>query len=212
MLDVHPPNTKMHGVADFFLHLFTITVGLLIALALEGLVERHHKAEVRREAESNLRQEIEDNRKAIQQRLPVMEQEKKTLVTLLQFADARRHHQPFDVSKMTLGFTNSTLNDASWRTAGATGALALMDYNTAQRYSNVYQLQQQTMRLEQQTLDDFLVIESHSVFGFDPAKISDAEIAEGEPEVRHALVHLVAWQQFSQGLSEVYDRALAAGK
>ena len=32
MLDVHPPHGKMHGVGDFFLHLFTITVGLLIAL------------------------------------------------------------------------------------------------------------------------------------------------------------------------------------
>ena len=212
MLDVHPPHGKMQGVGDFFLHLFTITVGLFIALALEGLVERHQKADLRREAESNLRQEIQDNRKAIQQMLPVMDQEKKSLITLLEFADARRHNQPFDLSRLSLGFTNSTLDDASWRTANATGALALMDYNTAQRYANVYQLQEQTMRLEQETLDDFLLIESHSVFGFDPARISDAELAAGEPEVRHALAHLVAWQQFSEGLSQTYDGALAKGK
>jgi len=34
MLDVHPPEEKIHGFKDFLLHLFTITVGLLIALAL----------------------------------------------------------------------------------------------------------------------------------------------------------------------------------
>ena len=36
MLDVHPPHEKMHGFKDFLLHLLTITIGLLIALGLEG--------------------------------------------------------------------------------------------------------------------------------------------------------------------------------
>ena len=31
MLEVHPPEEKIPGVRDFLLHLFTITVGLLIA-------------------------------------------------------------------------------------------------------------------------------------------------------------------------------------
>ena len=39
MLDVHPPHEKMHGFKDFLLHLLTITIGLLIALGLEGCVE-----------------------------------------------------------------------------------------------------------------------------------------------------------------------------
>ena len=39
MLDVHPPHEKMHGFKDFLLHLFTITIGLLIALGLEGYAE-----------------------------------------------------------------------------------------------------------------------------------------------------------------------------
>ena len=47
VLDVHPVHGKMHGFKDFLLHLFTITVGLLIALALEGWVERMHHHEIR---------------------------------------------------------------------------------------------------------------------------------------------------------------------
>jgi hypothetical protein len=39
MLDVHSPHEPIIGWKDFLLHLFTITIGLLIALSLEGTVE-----------------------------------------------------------------------------------------------------------------------------------------------------------------------------
>ena len=59
----------------------------------------------------------------------------------------------------------SLLSDASWRTASATGALALMEYDTAQRYVEVYQLQEEVMRLEQVTLYDYLQLEAYAVGG-----------------------------------------------
>jgi hypothetical protein len=60
MLDVHALG-KIHGFKDFLLHIITIPIGLLIALALEGAVEwRHHRSLVH-EAESGLRGEIARN-------------------------------------------------------------------------------------------------------------------------------------------------------
>jgi len=38
-MDVHPPHGAIHGWRDFFVHLIVITLGLLIALGLEGIVE-----------------------------------------------------------------------------------------------------------------------------------------------------------------------------
>ena len=35
MLAVHPPHQQVHGLRDFLVHLSTITMGLLIALAVE---------------------------------------------------------------------------------------------------------------------------------------------------------------------------------
>lgn len=61
MLDVHAP----HGLSDFFLHLFTITIGLLIALSLEGCVEWQHHRHLVREAEAALHDEIENNAKQV---------------------------------------------------------------------------------------------------------------------------------------------------
>ena len=45
MLDVHPPHESVHSWKDFFIHIATITVGLLIAVCLEQAVEtlHHHR-------------------------------------------------------------------------------------------------------------------------------------------------------------------------
>ena len=52
MLDVHAPHEATHSWKDFFIHIATIAVGLLIAVALEQTVEavhRHHEAAALRE-------------------------------------------------------------------------------------------------------------------------------------------------------------------
>jgi len=62
MLDVHAPHESTHTWTDFFIHIATICVGLLIAVALEQAVEafhHHHEREVlvqemRLEAERNV--------------------------------------------------------------------------------------------------------------------------------------------------------------
>ena len=212
MLDVHPPHGKMHGVGDFFLHLFTISVGLLIALALEAAVERHHQHELRDQADANLRTEIRANQKSLAELLPIIHDEQKTLIAVLTFVLARENNRPGDLGAINFGFTNSPLSDASWRTASATGALALMDYDTVQKYAGAYQLQEQVMRLEQVTLDDYLLLESYAVYGFDASKVSPQAATQAEPRVRETLSHLVAWEQFIEGLQRTYAKALGDGK
>jgi hypothetical protein len=65
MLDVHAPEHGIHGVRDFFIHLLTITAGLLIALGLEAGVEALHHRHQREEAEAMIRQELGVNRKIV---------------------------------------------------------------------------------------------------------------------------------------------------
>ena len=64
MLDVHAPHDRMEGWRDFLLHLLTITIGLLIALSLEGLVDWRHHRHLVHEAETNLHGEIVRNAQA----------------------------------------------------------------------------------------------------------------------------------------------------
>ena len=65
MLDVHPPHQSTHSWTDFFIHIATIVVGLLIAVGLEQTVEAIHHAHQRHQLEEDLHAEAENNRSII---------------------------------------------------------------------------------------------------------------------------------------------------
>jgi hypothetical protein len=208
MLDVHPPHEKMHGFKDFLLHLFTITVGLLIALALEGCAERWHHRELRREADENLRQEIRDNTEEIATMRSEIAREETNLTGALAFLQARRAKKEYDIHSINLGFSIGNLSDASSRTASATGALSYMEYSHVQRYASVYQLQDKFDVLQLQTFNDFLQLQSYVVNGFDPDKVTPEEAVSAAVEVRRAFARLKALDALGDALSKDYDTVL----
>jgi hypothetical protein len=61
MLDVHPPHHAARSWTDFFIHLATITAGLLIAIGLEQSVEALHNLHERHQLEADLQREGEKN-------------------------------------------------------------------------------------------------------------------------------------------------------
>ena len=65
MLDVHPPEHGIYGVRDFFLHLLTISVGLLIALGLEASVEAIHHRHERNESQATPRADAKPGHAAL---------------------------------------------------------------------------------------------------------------------------------------------------
>ena len=208
MLDVHPPHEKMHGIRDFLLHLFTITVGLLIALALEGCAERWHHRELRKEADANLRQEIQDNAKEIASAHLANANEQANLKKVLEFLKARKEDRDYDIHEITLDFTMGDLKDASWKTASATGALSYMEYDHVQRYAAVYQLQDKYSALQDQTINEFLQLQSYVIYGFDPKKLAPADAGAAELDARRTLAHLVAMDQIGTAVEKEYAEVL----
>jgi hypothetical protein len=53
-LDVHAPHHRIEGWKDFLVHLLTISVGLLIAVGIEGCVELHREHKLVREARETM--------------------------------------------------------------------------------------------------------------------------------------------------------------
>jgi hypothetical protein len=60
-MDVHPPHAGIHSWKDFWIHLGTITIGLLIAIGLEQSVEKLHHLHQRHELQRDLRAEAKRN-------------------------------------------------------------------------------------------------------------------------------------------------------
>jgi hypothetical protein len=209
VLDVHPVHGKMAGFKDFLLHLFTITVGLLIALALEGWVERLHHHEIRDQADTDLRQEIGDNAKEIEESRGHILSEQENLKKMLPFFEARKAGKSYDAHGIQMGFSIGELQDASWKTAAATGALSYMEYGHVQRYAAVYQLQEKYSVMQDETNSEYLQLLSFLIYGFDQTKISPADAASAEADARRTLTHLVALEQIGTALGKQYEEVLA---
>src|SRR5215472_11514882 len=62
MLDVHAPHDPTHTWTDFFIHIGTIAVGLLLAIGLEQAVEALHHHQQRDELIVAMRAEAQNNR------------------------------------------------------------------------------------------------------------------------------------------------------
>jgi len=158
MLDVHPPHEPVHGWRDFVLHLITITIGLLIALSLEGLVEWQHHRHLVHEAEASLHAEIQSNAKGMQNSIADLHHKQDDLkhdVTLLKYL-IKNHRFPED-AHMSLGASIQTFDDVSWRTAQSTGALSYMPYSAAEEYAEIYNAQAELYASEQQAARDAII-------------------------------------------------------
>ena len=208
MLDVHPPEHGIHGVRDFLLHLFTITVGLLIAISLEQSVEALHHRHQRHEAEETIRQELSENRDDLIKAQSVMKAEQKSLVAVLDFLQARLQNRSADPAGLNLNFSEGPLQDAAWRTANSTGVTTYMAYKQVQAFSAAYKEQAQYEQMEQQVLLEYLKLDSFVVKGFDPRNVTPEDMRAALPIVRNAIAEVGGMLDISRGALDAYGEAL----
>ena len=157
MLDVHPPHHRLEGLKDFSIHLLTITVGLLIAVGIEGCVERHQHRELAQDARETLHREIEGNSKTIADVLPEISKEQTKVNDAIVFLKRVRQNpkdKKLQNGSINADFSPITLDDTAWKTAQTTGALAFMPYEEADRYSGIYAAQYQVQISQEKTNDD----------------------------------------------------------
>ena len=108
----------MHGWRDFLLHLFTITIGLLIALSLEGCVEWQHHRHLVHDAEASLHTEIANNSKGMQGTIDDLHKQQAALkqdVTVLKYI-VKNHEAP-EHSSLEITFHIRGFESVSWKTA-----------------------------------------------------------------------------------------------
>jgi hypothetical protein len=212
VIDVHPPSEPIHGWRDFFLHLATITIGLLIALSLEGCVEWQHHRHLVHEAEASLRTEIKSNESGlanvladVHKQQAVLKQDVIVLDQLIKDPKTKTHQQ------MSINFRIVGLDDVSWKTAQNTGALSYMPYARAQEYASIYTLQDDLDVAQKQGARDAIL----SIGPFLNADPTDPAAAALQSQSIKAHIEVVQGQlllveSLVTGLDTEYKRFLAA--
>jgi hypothetical protein len=212
VIDVHPPNEPIHSWRDFFLHLTTITIGLLIALSLEGCVEWRHHRHLAHQAETSLHTEIRQNSQAMQEYLVVLHKQQEALVkdVVILKSIIKNQKAPAD-SKFALEFNITSLDNVSWKTAQSTGALSYIPYELAQEYGDIYTTQDQVEVAEQQAARDLII----SVAPFINSGKGDPDPTGGQAESTKQKVEILQGQlimvnSLAETLDGQYKKFLAA--
>ncbi len=141
MLDVHPPHKAIGNAGEFFLHLFTITIGLLIAVGIEGAVEHHQHRKLAGEARETMTEEIRKNAGSITDALAdiASEQQKmKENLGAVRKVQLNPNDPSADNLHLDISYSSTGLEDTGWKTAQATGALAFMPYAESKKFSGIY--------------------------------------------------------------------------
>jgi len=136
-MEIHPPHGPIHTKKDFFINLLTITVGILIALSLEGLITWNHHGALVREARSNLANEINTNRRTMETYLQDIHKRQSELSLVA--STMRELQQKKDVpTNLEMTYTFHTFDSAAWHTATTSGAVTYMNYEELQHYTDIY--------------------------------------------------------------------------
>ena len=214
-MDVHAPHQPIHGWKDFWIHLVTITIGLLIAVGIEGLVERYHEHALVKEARATMREEIAGNAETMKGATAKLAAERRTLDEDMKLLTRIAEH-PEDKAAQDAHLSTEVnmvgLNDTAWRTAQATGALSYMPYAEAQEYASLYGMQASFVSQQDKILEDnarMMGVIAGDGSQSDATTPEQARLMLGQLGTWHA--HLL-WLEVAAGVSADEDAAFLKGE
>jgi hypothetical protein len=202
-MELHSP-TPIRTVREFLTHIGIVTVGILIALGLESLVDAHHRRALATEAVDGFHHELADNRAQVQEvlaRMPKLREQIAAQIAALAAPAPSGAAQPIKYP----GISFNLMTTASWDTALATQAMNNIPYARAKRYSEAYGAL--SLFVEEERLG-FRTWQDLRIYGDDAAQLT--------PEQRRGLIEqLRRYENFThvidiigKGALESLDRAL----
>jgi len=210
-VDVHPPHEPIRSWKDFLLHLLTITICLLIALALEAAVEALHHRHMVRDARENLAREMQANRRIYAQNLVSIRVDLDRLRGDVAVLRELRAGKVSEHLEMHWGFDWNSFGDSAWRTARDLGAVPYMPPELIEQYSGVYGQQQFVNEAGASILFDeakaaaplLIAADPHDLRQLTPVDVQSMLLAAVELEARLIQLDLVM-----QPLDKDYAEAL----
>ncbi len=141
-MDVHPPQHPLHTWSDFWIHLGTITIGLVIALGLEATAEWMHRVHRSHQLEAALHAETQRNDLYIANGILAANYTVSQLEQQLFRAQAALPGTKNTGSLPPLApappLTGTSPDTAVWDSARQSASVALLPDDLAQQYSDNY--------------------------------------------------------------------------
>jgi hypothetical protein len=141
MIDIHPPQHGSITRRDFFVHLFIVVLGILIAIGLEQTVESIHHQHQRNELTRQMREEAKQNLPVIRESISRL-QLQRVYIQSLESALLSGKVSGTDVSVAAVapqGGSGIFISPSrgTWATAQAAGLVALLPQDEAKLYARL---------------------------------------------------------------------------
>jgi hypothetical protein len=160
-MEIHGPEGPTSSFKDFLIHIVIVTIGILIALGLEGIRETIYVHRVVRDARENFHVELVGNRRNLDREL---KNDSEMLAQLNQIiADLpklRKAPAEFRARVAKLYPSGYFFSSSRWESALSTGALGHMSVDEVNQYAEVNFLAHAYTALESQTNTDWEHLEA----------------------------------------------------
>jgi hypothetical protein len=140
-MDIHPPHAPIRSMRDFLLQIFTVTIGIIIALSLEALVNWHTDAQLARVTRADFRAEISENLADLEKLKPGMQSDFQWMIAMITYGEAKLRHQDAKRPAILTQRSFATLSKSAWDTALATQAIHRLRFEEARQLASAYNKQ-----------------------------------------------------------------------
>jgi hypothetical protein len=186
------------------IELAIVTMGVLIALTLDGAREWMQNRSLVREARATIAQEITENRKELDEVLSGHAARRQRLNEAITLADDVLAGRPSSIRQLQLSLNLANLSEAGLTSAERTGALGSMRYPEVQRYSRLYAGQELFASQQRRSLER--TAGALTFLRGDPGKASAADLTAFRTMVLGMLGDLTVEEQLGAHLRAAYDR------
>jgi hypothetical protein len=160
-MEIHAPDKAIHSRKEFLFHMFTVVLGILIALAMEGAVEWFHHRALVHEARENITTEVRKNKETVDKAIEEIHRRETDLDHIIDLMHrGEKDRKVFKGQTMNFRIEIHDLYSTAWQTATTSGAVTYMKYDELSRYTDVYLTQQSFTSLQDQALNGMINVGS----------------------------------------------------
>lgn len=207
MLDVHPVHT-VRGWRDFFVHIATIVVGLLIAVGLEQLVEFVHHSHQLADTRRALRLEREENYKTLTAQTSAWRREVAELQNNLLVLQYLQQHPGTPQEKLpgvlVWRFSSLQFATAVWDAANTSGVVALMPRQEIEDNTALHVFLRSEVDAAMQTALAINQAQRYNLLDSDPSHLSPADVTAEIELTQAAMTKLFLHGALLGNLSEAF--------
>ncbi len=205
-MEIDPPEKPIRSIRDFVIHILTVTIGILIALGLEALVEAHRNRELADHTRADFRAEFTHNRAQLVADIAASDAVRIELEGLIQYGSAKLANQPATLPKLEPSRSFVVLPSTAWETAVATQAFLHLPFAETRGISAAYSRQQAFNAVEARAEEQWFTLAAYG----DVKGIGDADIKPALEKTTIAYAYVTSILDLERRLIVDYDNALSA--